>query len=40
MANYELTVALGALAIGAAAAIYANWSVRHLERQLAKQRRK
>lgn len=40
MADYELTVALGALALGAAAVIYANWSVRNLERQLAKQARK
>jgi hypothetical protein len=40
MEQYELTVALGALALGAAAVLYANWSVRNLERQLARQTRK
>jgi hypothetical protein len=39
MADYELSVALGALALGAAAIVYANWSVRNLERKLASQAR-
>jgi len=40
MDSYELAVAFGALLLGAAAVIYANWSVRNLERQLAKQPRR
>lgn len=40
MLDYEITVALGALALGAAAIVYARWSERNLARQLAKQSRK
>ena len=39
MADYEVTVALGALAFGVAAIVYANWAVRNLERQMARQAR-
>jgi hypothetical protein len=40
MSAYEWLVPLIALGYGVAAILYANWSVRDLERQMAKQERK